>query len=203
MNSLSLKLSLVALVVGSFGCSNQFRTGPVDDGAHIVSELNSLTATNSSNEIAQISQLAQSGAALYYADSPTYGPVMSVLSFPFSDSFNFLGRSDLRLGMIEQVKVIFVDAHTAQGRQAGLLLSIKEFGKNAEVRGFIGSAMIDNDEYVAVLELGGGNKLVLATLYVDDDGELENIVRMEAFLADSAGNETFIGQFSTLVGYQL
>lgn len=203
MKTLTLKLSLVAVLVGIFGCSNQFRTGPVDDGAYIIEQLNSLTATSSSNEIAQFKNLASlPGAALYYSDSPTYGPVVSVASL---FDYTFWGRPDLWYTGIEEVKVIFVDVYTSQGRQAGLLMSIKEAGKNAEVKAFVSTRAveIDGDEYVAVLGAGGSENLVLSTMYIDEDGELENIIRMEAYGFDSSGNEKFIGQFSTLVGYQL
>lgn len=192
-------------MIGAFGCSNHYRSVPTDDFSFVESALGEVvSASASGSEVSQFQQLAQTpGASIYYSDSVAYGPVESVASL---GSFAFFGRPDLWYGAITEVRIFFVDAFTAQGRQAGLLLAIKEHGQsNFEVKAFVSSrpAEVVGEEYVTVLSSNGQEVLTLRTMYVDEDGELEAVVRMDVSDFSDGGLETYIGQFSTLVGYQV
>lgn len=193
------------MIVGaSFGCSNHYRNVPIDDFSFIQSSLNEVAAASSGSAVSQFQQMAQMpGASIYYSDSVAYGPVLSVAGL---GSFAFFGRPDLWYGAISEVRIFFVDVFTTQGRQAGLMMAIKEVGKeNFEVKAFINTRPVEvvGDEYVAVLGTNGQEQLTLRTMYVDQDGELEGVIRMDVSDFGYGGLETYIGQFSTLVGYQV
>jgi|GEM_PF-1588489 hypothetical protein len=199
-----LTLTLLPFLLGA--CSTQYRTAPEADFADIQASLSEVTSAGASDStLSQFQQLAQtSGANIYYADSAgSYGPVDSVASL---GSFAFMGLPGVWVDQIQEVRVFFVDAWTAQGRQAGLLVALKTQGSSSfTVKAFVSSrpSEVDAGEYVAVLASGGTEALTLRTMYVDENDELEGVVRMDVSEFDGQGYETYIGQFSTLVGYQI
>lgn len=203
MRTLLLKLSLV-LSVFSVACSQQTRTVPTDDWTYVESVLADITSSATSNEVAQFKQLAETpGASVYFSDSPGYGSPMSVASL---GSFAFFGKPELWVGTIAEVRVFFVDAPTAEGRKSALLLSIKVAGSESfETKAFLGtrSSEVQGGEFIAILGDASGNEvLTLRTDYVDEDNELEGVIRLDVSEFDSNGLETYIGQFSTMVGFQ-
>lgn len=202
----TLGIILLTALVASVGCSNQYRSVPMDDHTFVKASLNEILGVSSAstNEVAQFKQLSEMpGASLYYSDSVAYGAVMSVASLA---SFSFFDRPDLWYGMISEVRIFFVDVFTTQGRQAGLLMAIKENGaQDFQVKAFLSTrpSEVVGGEFVAVLGNNGQERLTLRSMYVDEDDELEAIIRLDVSEFDGSALETYIGQFSTLVGYQV
>lgn len=203
MKALLLTITLLFSLL-NISCSQQTRTVPTDDWTYVESVLADITSSATSNEVAQFKQLAETpGASVYFSDSPGYGSPMSVASL---GSFAFFGKPELWVGDIAEVRVFFVDVHTTEGRRSALLLSIKAAGSESfETKAFIGTraSEVQGGEFVAILGDTSGNEvLTLRTDYVDEDNELEGVIRLDVSEFDSNGLETYIGQFSTMVGFQ-
>ena len=198
-----LVLSLITVFFG-VSCSNQYRISSTDQGSFILDQLDQTAASASSTEMNRFLQLAKTpGAAVYYSDSEVYGPVLSTASLA---SFAFIDRSDLWYGNIDYIQLFYVDLLTTEGSETAMMISFRESGSETlQTKILFGTrkAVIDNGEYVAVLGVGDQEKLVLRTRYLNDAEDLEPVLRMDVFDFDAAGIESYVGQFSTMVGYQL
>lgn len=201
-----IALSIGFLASMNLGCSNQFRSVPVDDYSFVKASMEEVLGVTSSTtgEIAKFQELvALPGASLYYSDAPgPYGPVVSVASL---SSFGFFDRPDLNYSSVAEIRIFFVDALTTEGRKSALLVALKEVGASAfEVKAFVGTRAteISDGEFIAVLGNSNQEKLTLRTLYLDENDELEAVVKMDVFDFSEGGLETYIGQFSTMVGFQ-
>ena len=191
-------------ILGAAGCSTQYRYAPTDSGTFIKEQLTAASTSNSSSEVSQFMALANTkGAVLYYSDSEAYGPVLSTTSV---SSFAFMDRPDLSYAGIAYIQLFYVDLLTTSGIETGLMISFREIGSEAtQVKVLMGtrSASINEGEYTAVLGSGGKEKLVLKTKYLNDVEDLEPVIRMDVYDFDAEGYESYIGQFSTMVGYDI
>jgi hypothetical protein len=97
------------------------------------------------------------------------------------------------------VRIYFIDEPSTG--QTALILGIQR-NTDTDIKYFsyVGTSSIENDEYVSIMDAGNGNRLVFIT---DDvvDGELDAVIQVKVHMINSQGQETSLGQFSTLVGY--
>ncbi len=204
----ALKALLLLTSILNFACSYQYRTMDTDDNAVVMESYNqvigAIGASSSSTDLEQFKQLASlQEAGIYYADNiSVYGPALSIASF---QDLSLLGRADLIPEMLAEIRIFFVDAFTTQGRQAGLLIAYRENGKDTfDSKVFLSTRPVEvvDGEFFAIMGSGGQEQFTLRSMYLDEDDELEAIIRLQVHQIDSLGYEQYIGQFSTLVWYQ-
>lgn len=183
------------------GCSNHWREGDAQISGEEMLQILGEVQTGSSlmgGNVSQVLQLKDDPAtAIYFADAPgSLGPVASVLSL---FNFEFLGQPDLAWDSITQARVFFLDRPADGGRQTGLIIGIGVGGGSLSYYGFSGTGSIENGEFVA--QLSGGQKNITLRSYDIEGGDLSGTIQLQVYDVDAAGNERYIGKFSTLVGF--
>ncbi len=212
MKSALSRLTVISLIAvfAAIGCSNQYRTAELGlSGAEVMQRLtqieNETVGTSGGNSIIQkFFQLVQTpGASIYFADGPSpLGPVISVFSMA---SFDFLGQelATRSFADITNVQIAFVDLNATSGRDCALMMDFTLADSSQITRFFACSQAPDasSGEYLAVLEDSLGTQIVLRSFDVDQNQELNGVIQMKLSDIDPAGNERYIGKFSTLVGF--
>lgn len=202
------RLTLGVLVVASLvlaGCSNQWRRadlgmsfGEVNAVLDSVqSEIQTQSVGGDSTHFFNLRDT--SGMSLYFADGPSpLGPVISIMSLA---TFDFLGSemANLFYDDIVSVRVAFIEV---PGASCALMVDSKLTSGSYNTQFFSCNQppYVDGGEYVAVLD-GGSGQIALRSNDVDKDGVLKGVIQMRISVVDSAGNDTQIGKFSTLVGF--
>lgn len=207
-----MKRLLLIFMFLSFGlgCSSQYRSIPTDDIDYVLgsyAEVSGAATTSMGTDSTKFKQMLETpGASIYYADAlpdGAFGPVISVSSL---SSYAFFGKPDLGYDVIEDVRLFFVYVPYTDGTvETALMMAIKEKGQASyEIKYFMGTqTFFDNGEMISVLAANQQDTLVLRTNYLDENDELEAVIKMYVSEFDSSGQEVDIGQFSTLVGYSI
>lgn len=229
MTSWSLRTFSLIILIPILGCSNQWREGDAQiDGDEVLAMLDQVAGVSSESldgEVtSSVSGMAEAvrekdnpDTTIFFADAPgPIGPVASVLAL---DNLDFLNLGEgLWYGNVSQAQIFFLDTPTSSGRHNGLVIGIGtgagnsrdggSDGQNAsesatayQYAAMSGQGSIENGEFYVEMETPSGSTLVLRSWDVDGD-ELRAVIQLQVYEVDSAGEEIYLGKFSTLVGFQ-
>lgn len=184
---------LIALTVLSTACSNQWRESDenisADDAfAFVNSELNYLSEDQSS--------------AVYFAQSgESSGMAESVVSF---GDLSFAGlQGNIFDQQIDYAGVALVDSYAGGERSFALIIKFGSGGNLTTVYQQIADNYSISDKVFTADFPAQNGILRIRTYDVDKrySDELAATIHLKAYLVDAAGNETPIGQFSSLRGF--
>lgn len=204
-----ISFSSLALVL-ALGCSQQYRTADpgITDG-ELMSRLEQLTensAFSGSPELNQFNALVydDSLSTIYYSEGP--GPLGLPESVMSLTDLSFI--SGLPTGVtpfdLDNVFVAFVYGYlNDETPAAAMLVEATLAGQTyTEVLSSTGEPSFSDKDFGVEL-VGPGGTLVLRSYDVSEvfENELESVIQLKAYTYDGAGNEVYIGKFSTLVGF--
>lgn len=205
--------AFIALLALAIGCAQHTRTADLSlDGETMYSQLSGFlgTATSSSVQISQpgdsnlssqFGQWAQDpNASVYFSQQGSLGPVQSVASLSdFSVFYPNSNGQTLTASSIADIQIFFVDDPASDGHHTGLLVAIEPTGQTGyTVTVFTSSSdpTTGKGQYSTTLNDASGNTLVLQSSDTDSNGNLNSVIQLQVF-----ANGSYIGQFSTLVGF--
>ncbi|MEK6555578.1 MAG: hypothetical protein AABZ31_10085 [Bdellovibrionota bacterium] len=196
--SVALKYTaLLVLTVMSTACANQWRE--TDES---ISEEDAFSLFNELSPQLNVASIAtDENSAIYFTQSGEAGGLPeSVMSF---SDMSFLGFQGDVFGMgLEYVGVILADSY--DNGQRTFALMIKTSG-GAASSPFVATSTdyhISKDKFEVVFDTPAG-ALLLRSFDISDnyDDELAASIHLKAYILDANGNETPIGQFSSLRGF--
>jgi hypothetical protein len=205
MRRLLLTISLLLMALG--GCSNQYREADEVTVDELLSALNQVqeasAAGSTTSLVSEILKLQEDpNTYIYYSYGPgPLGPPASVAAILSFDRFGFSDGDDFDYTELAEVQVFFFDTSNELGRQFALILGVRKLGETSlKYIGMKGTGAIGEKDLYATLE--GENKQTLIFRSNDiDDGELATVIQLRVY-EGSSGGESFVGKFSTLVGFQ-
>ena len=196
---------VLTCALGFAGCSNQWR----DDGLEISSEemltmldevKGAQSASVNGNSLNEALSLRDDpSVVIYFADARDSG--RSAVSVASLVSYGFLGEPNLGWDQVADVRVFYLNTVSTSGSRDGLIVGLKKVGATAfTYYGLTGYSEFNDDMFESVLSMNGQERLVLRSFDVED-GDLAPVIQLKAFEVGSNGSETYIGKFTSLVGF--
>lgn len=215
MKNLIYGFALVASLLGTTACSNQWRETSVeaneDDVFKAYDELNTNGGAKGANTALLEDLRADTTSTVYFSQSGIFGSPYSVFSF---GDVGFLGSAfglpntngysvvDLNL---KKVTVIFLDAVNAAGQRHFAIMLKMESTATEAAEYFVKTSdqfEFKNGTFAVGFELNDGSTLVLRSNDISKNysDELAAAIQLKAYV-DSGSGERPVGQFSILQGY--
>lgn len=205
---LALVFSSLGLLM-ALGCSQQYRSAdPGISDVELMSRLeqvSTLSGQATSGDLSLFNALVFDDplSTIYYAEGPgPLGPPESVMSLT---DFSFV--RGLPGGVtpfdLQSVLIAFVHGFSGDRPAASLLVQIQFNGQTYTEVLSNSSDLSFSDKDFGVEMSGPGGTLILRSFDVSDtyEGELASVIQLKVYTYDGAGEEVYIGKFSTLVGF--
>lgn len=197
-----LKFTLAAIaLLASVSCSSRWREADSDiDDTVVMTSLAELGDTGAAGAggLADVLALKDQGSSIYYAEAPgSLGYVGNVLSLV---DFTFLGAPQGTIAnQISNARIFFFDLPTTSSREVGLIVGVKMGSDTFSYSVWKGTAASNNGKYEATLQ-GSSSNIVLRSYDIDQD-DLTSVIQLRVYVIEADGQESYIGKFSTLIGF--
>jgi hypothetical protein len=203
VNAQFKKLVLVFFLLVT-ACSQEWREGDAglsgDEMMSLLDEAQSGNAYADSGVTQALAYKTDPNTTIFFADAPgSMGPVPGVLALT---DMSFLGSGGEQLSQytVQAARIFFIDSPSLEDRQNGLVIGVTADGGAMKYYGFSGQGHVDGDLFEATLTGAAGTRVTLRS-WDTDDGQLQDVIQLRVYEYDGAGNEIYIGKFTTLVGY--
>lgn len=188
---------ILMLIPLTTGCSKQWRENNVSISAEdMLAELDQVSALGLGGGYEDFRAFAEDpGTTIYYADSAVMGPPATIASI---SDFSFMADA-FSLAEVTRIKVFFLDFQDGDYHENAMMI-VAELNDGFEaVDIFWGEGAVQDGQFVVdLVSDDGAAGITVKSFDVSKGGELNGTIQLKTYLYP----DTYIGKFSTLIGYK-